>query len=403
MRNAKHTIAGILTIVMIGTMSVKQAFDFKASNRLAALLNNNEEITTFITPESVKVSPEDAAKQLSNNYTQEQLDTIITKKSTLQNSYVLLTYGTLNVYSSPSDEGEVIDTLAQCTEVKITESTEGWYKIAYGQVSCGYVSKDHITDSKSEAEYAAMHYDNYKRAKVKTQGGDVNIRRSASSNASIIGKIKNGSDLVLLYDENGYTKVYYGADMDAGFVVSTAIELTNTWIPKSEVSTIQAEAAERKAAEAKARAEAEAEAKAKTAAKSKTSPSGTYTTPPSSSKGQAIVDQAKKYLGVKYVYGGTSPSGFDCSGLVQYVCKSLGISVNRTAAAQFSNGRAVNKSDLQPGDLLFFAKNGRIHHVGIYAGNGQMIHAPQTGDVVRYSSINTAYRQQGYVGARRVY
>lgn len=120
-------------------------------------------------------------------------------------------------------------------------------------------------------------------------------------------------------------------------------------------------------------------------------------------KGQELVDCARKFIGVKYVYGGSSPSGFDCSGLVQYVCKSIGISVNRTAASQFNNGRAVNKKDLLPGDLLFFAKNGRIHHVSIYAGNGQMIHAPQTGDVVKLSDFNTPYRQREFVGARRVF
>ena len=120
-------------------------------------------------------------------------------------------------------------------------------------------------------------------------------------------------------------------------------------------------------------------------------------------KGQEVVNCAKKYLGVKYVYGGTSPAGFDCSGLVQYVCKSVGISVNRTAASQFNNGKSVNKNDLLPGDLLFFAKNGRIHHVSIYAGNGKMIHAPQTGDVVKLSDFNTPYRQREFVGARRVF
>ena len=404
MNNAKHTVVGIITIALIGTMSVKQAYDFKASNRLAALLNKNVEVSAFISPEEIRVNPQDVAQQLSSTYTKEELELLTTKKSTLQDSYVLLTYGTLNVYSAPADDSTVIDSLAQCTNVRITESTEGWYKISYGQGQSGYVDKAHITDSKAEAEYAAMHYDNYKQAKVKTNGGDVNIRLSASSNASIIGQLKNGSNLVLLYDENGYTKVYFGADMEAGFIVSSAIELTNTWMPKAQVSQIQAAAAERKAAEAKARAEAAEKAKAAAKAKSASSASSkSYSAPTSSSKGQAIVEQAKKYLGVRYVYGGTTPKGFDCSGLVQYVCKSLGINVNRTAAAQFNNGKAVNKSDLQAGDLVFFAKGGRIHHVGIYVGNGQMIHAPQTGDVVKYSSINTTYRKNGYVGARRLY
>ncbi len=402
MKNAKHTVVGLLAIVMIGTMSVKQAIDFKASNRLAALLNKTEEVTTVINPEVIKISAEEAAEALNEAYTEEELNSIEEKKSSHTNSYVLLTFGTLNVYESPSDEGAVIDTLPHSTEVKILESTDGWYKISYGDGKFGFVSKSNITESKAEAEYAAMHYDNYKKAVVKTDGSKANIRRSASSNASIIGQLENGSELVLVYDENGYTKVFYGKDLDAGYVVSTAIEIkVDEWMPKTQVASIQKAAADRRAAEAKARAEAAAREKAAKARTSKVK--STYTTPAASSKGQAIVNTARKYMGVRYVWGGSSPKGFDCSGLVQYVCRSLGISVNRTAAAQFSNGRAVNKADLQPGDLVFFAKSKRISHVGIYIGNGQMIHAPHTGDVVRIASINSAYYSRTYVGARRVY
>ncbi|MCD8391059.1 MAG: NlpC/P60 family protein [Firmicutes bacterium] len=123
----------------------------------------------------------------------------------------------------------------------------------------------------------------------------------------------------------------------------------------------------------------------------------------STETGNAIVAEAEKYLGVSYVWGGTSPSGFDCSGLVQYVCASLGIDVDRVAEDQFTNGYAVTKDELMPGDLVFFENNGYIHHVGIYVGNGMMIHAPHTGDVVRYTSIESEYYQSQYAGARRVY
>ena len=206
----------------------------------------------------------------------------------------------------------------------------------------------------------------------------------------------------------------YGNDYEEGYVIATALTLDGTWIEKSAVSQKQKEVADRKAAEAKAaREKEEKEQKEKEEAQKKpastpssnssSSNSNSSSTSSSSSKGQAIVDTAKKYLGVRYVWGGTSPSGFDCSGLVQYACSKNGISVSRTSRDQFHNGVAVSKSDLQPGDLVFFAKNGTIHHVGIYVGNGNMIHAPQTGDVVKISSINTPYRQSQYAGARRVY
>ena len=102
------------------------------------------------------------------------------------------------------------------------------------------------------------------------------------------------------------------------------------------------------------------------------------------------------YLGVPYLWGGESPGGFDCSGLVQYVFAQAGIRLPRVAAEQQTVGSPVPRSALQPGDLVFFGYP--AHHVGIYAGNGTMINAPYTGAVVRYDDIN----QSDYAGARRV-
>jgi cell wall-associated NlpC family hydrolase len=106
---------------------------------------------------------------------------------------------------------------------------------------------------------------------------------------------------------------------------------------------------------------------------------------------------AMRYLGVPYVWGGASPSGFDCSGLVMYVFAQLGIPLPHYAAAQYGFGTPVPADQLQPGDLVFFDGLG---HVGIYIGGGQMIHAPHTGDVVKISPISEF--GSGYVGARRL-
>lgn len=119
--------------------------------------------------------------------------------------------------------------------------------------------------------------------------------------------------------------------------------------------------------------------------------------------GQAIVDGAMQYLGVPYVWGGTTPEGFDCSGLVQYVLRDLGVEIARVTYDQVKEGIPVTKSELAPGDLVFFAKNGDIHHVGIYIGNDEFIHAPRTGDVIKISSLNEEYYTKEYYGARRIY
>ena len=118
------------------------------------------------------------------------------------------------------------------------------------------------------------------------------------------------------------------------------------------------------------------------------------------SKGARVVAIAMQYLGVPYRWGGASPSsGFDCSGLTMYVYAQVGVSLPHYAAAQYQLGTPVSRDQLQPGDLVFFNNLG---HMGMYIGGGNMIHAPQTGDVVKISSINEPYRVEGWIGARRV-
>ncbi|HSG12662.1 MAG TPA: NlpC/P60 family protein [Gaiellaceae bacterium] len=175
---------------------------------------------------------------------------------------------------------------------------------------------------------------------------------------------------------------------------------------KDEIARIQAEERRRQAelaAQARARAAAQQAAAQAAAAQQTASPTyepaidpSTYNLP--AAKYGGVVAIALQYLGIPYVWGGSSPAtGFDCSGFTMYVYAQVGVSLPHHAASQYQLGVAVPRDQLAPGDLVFFSGLG---HMGIYIGGGQFVHAPHTGDVVKISSLSE--RWGNYVGARRI-
>ena len=193
-------------------------------------------------------------------------------------------------------------------------------------------------------------------ATVSANGG-LRMRWGMSTEYSVITVIPNGVSVTVLDSANGWSKVTYAGN--TGFVSSKY--LTTAAAPAND----------------------------------------------NSAKRQSIVNAAVAQLGKPYVYGGNGPNGFDCSGLTQYVYKLCGYSIERGPSAQFNSlSVSVAKSELLPGDIVFFKDSrygrGSATHAGIYVGNGQMIHAPNRGQNVKYASINTGYYGTYYVGARRV-
>jgi len=120
---------------------------------------------------------------------------------------------------------------------------------------------------------------------------------------------------------------------------------------------------------------------------------------PEATRGRTVVAVAKQYVGAPYRWGGSSPEGFDCSGLVRYVYAQVGVSLPHNAAQQYRLGTPVAREDLEPGDLVFFD---HLRHNGIYVGDGRFIHARQTGRRVAIARLDEAWYASHFVGGRRL-
>ncbi|HEX4519288.1 MAG TPA: NlpC/P60 family protein [Gaiellaceae bacterium] len=175
---------------------------------------------------------------------------------------------------------------------------------------------------------------------------------------------------------------------------------------KGEIATLEAEQVQRQLEAARAAKARIAAAQAAQAAQAQTAVVGaTASTPegatvvPASGYSSQVVSIAMSYIGVPYVWGGSTPGGFDCSGLVMYAFAQLGISLPHSSYAMWNYGAAVPYDQLQPGDMVFFDGEG---HVGLYIGGGEFVDAPYTGAYVRVDSLTTGWALANYDGARRI-
>lgn len=207
----------------------------------------------------------------------------------------------------------------------------------------------------------------------------VNLRKEESTSSESLSKLSKATEVTVISESsNGWSKVKVNGI--EGYISTKLLSTT-----KPEVVTSRSLEESRKETEKKEES-------------NKETAQTTTQTAQGSSKGNTVVATAKKYLGCKYVYGGTTPSGFDCSGFTQYVYKQCGVSLNRTSDAQASNGTAVSKSNLQPGDLVIFTG-----HVGIYIGNNKFIHAANPSKGVITTSLSDSYYTKTYKTARRIF
>ena len=287
---------------------------------------------------------------------------------------------TLNVREKADTNSKIVTQLNQNDEVTVIKAVDNtWSKVKAGNYE-GFTASQYLSNKKSSdtTSRGAEDTRNSEEAKKKAEEAKKKEEEEAKKKAEAEAK-KKAEEAKKKEEEEAKKK----AEAEAK--------------KKAEEAKKKEEAeAKKKAEEAKKKAEAEAKKKEttkKTSSSSKTKKSSKK----SKTTGADIVAYAKKFLGCRYVYGTAGPKTFDCSGLTSYVYKHFGYSLNRTSGGQRSNGKEVNKSDLQPGDILCFTG-----HVGIYIGGNKFIHAANPRKGVIISSLSESYYVKHYITARRI-
>lgn len=271
-------------------------------------------------------------------------------------------------------------------EVNVTEVINGWACIEVGTTK-GWIRKEKLIKEEERVQEVVTPVQEVEQEPTQTviktlfvNTTTINLRKEANTTSEIVTQLPVNTAVDVLEEANGWSKVKVSGK--EGYILSSLLSTTKQETSRS--STVRTATEETK----------KEEKKTETTTTQKTET-------PVSGDNSSVVTYAKQFIGTQYVYGGMSPSGFDCSGFTSYIYKQYGVSLNRTAAGQYSNGVSINRSDLQPGDLVMFGKSG-INHVGIYIGGGQIVHAANSSRGVTTDTINSGYYNNNYVGARRV-
>ena len=264
---------------------------------------------------------------------------------------------------------DILKTLDKGTLVELTVQEGDWYRISYDGAR-GYIASQYVTRYDSATGLSGA---------GKVTADVLNIRSAPKSGSTSLGTASHGAVLTVIGIEGSWFAVSYNGV--SGYVASQYVLICSP----STADTSAPETPEETPAETPDETPAD--------------------NPAATVSGSEIVSLAQQYLGVPYVYGGSSPSGFDCSGFTMYIFAQVGVKLPHGATSQLSYGASVSRSELQPGDLVFFQDYGAVaSHVGIYIGGDQFIHASSSyynGHCVVISSLTETYYNSHYYTARR--
>ncbi len=316
------------------------------------------------------------------------------------------------IYKLPLITSSNIGTIPANTELNIEKTLNNWAYVSYNNVT-GWIRTYNYNADTTETQEPETTPAEPEETPVETpettptnqpeentdlsftkgyiNSSSVNVRKGPSTDTEIVTTLILNTGVTITAQTGDWYKVTYGDY--TGYIYKPLISETPTVTNRGN--------AVRQPATTEAQAPTEDEEQKTTDSANNEIP----TVPSNSAAGDQIVSFARQYLGYRYVYGGTTPStGFDCSGFIYYIYKSCGYSISRSLSAQANTGTAVPKSELQAGDIVFFnnTSSGALGHVGIYIGNGTMIHAANSKRGVVTDTINSGYYNTYYYTARRI-
>lgn len=280
----------------------------------------------------------------------------------------------VNVRSIPSEEGEIVGKLYNKSVGSFIEEEDGWYKISSGSVE-GYVKGEFCVTGEEAVDYAKEVGTRIATVTTTT----LKVREKPGLEETVLGLVPIEDELIVTEELDGWVKV--NIEEGDGYVSLDYVTLSTEFVKAESIAEEKARLAKEEEARKAAKAAAKKKTEENAASGGKTEDGGKTYASPTGSTGADVVQFAKQFVGNPYVYGGTSlTNGADCSGFVMSVYKNFGVSLPHSSAADRNVGAAVNGlENAQPGDIICYSG-----HVGIYAGNGQIVHAStsRTGIIV---------------------